>query len=294
MKKRFLIIIIIFLITSIICSCEKKEYQLIEITAEELVNNIMNEDKNFVFALYNEEEANATEFMSSLKNTVKNANINIYYMDFEHMNIEPAITLYSLETLGLDKNSYYVKQNNGIVLSEYYEDYGTMYKSLKSYAFSNTLDYISDKEKKNNLEEAKRLLSEGYVSKSYEKLGNAWTLTEAKEFYSENKVYEILDLWERYEFKDSELNKVDYHIMDFLINTNYYESATKSGEYENFNKTIDYDAYSKTYYYIKDNYIYTSKDEKKYTKKYYIQYLDKDDLHLKDLKNNKVYKYIKR
>ena len=294
MKKRFLIIIIIFLITSIICSCEKKEYQLIEITAEELVNNIMNEDKNFVFALYNEEEANATEFMSSLKNTVKNANINIYYMDFEHMNIEPAITLYSLETLGLDKNSYYVKQNNGIVLSEYYEDYGTMYKSLKSYAFSNTLDYISDKEKKNNLEEAKRLLSEGYVSKSYEKLGNAWTLTEAKEFYSENKVYEILDLWERYEFKDSELNKVDYHIMDFLINTNYYESATKSGEYENFDKTIDYDAYSKTYYYIKDNYIYTSKDEKKYTKKYYIQYLDKDDLHLKDLKNNKVYKYIKR
>lgn len=294
MKKKFLIIIIIFLITSIICSCEKKEYQLIEITAEELVNNIMNVDKNFVFALYNEEEANATEFMSSLKNTVKNANINIYYMDFEHMNIEPAITLYSLENLGLDKNSYYVKQNNGIVLSEYYEDYGTMYKSLKSYAFSNTLDYISDKEKKNNLEEAKRLLSEGYVSKSYEKLGNAWTLTEAKEFYSENKVYEILDLWERYEFKDSELNKVDYHIMDFLINTNYYESATKSGEYENFNKTIDYDAYSKTYYYIKDNYIYTSKDEKKYTKKYYIQYLDKDDLHLKDLKNNKVYKYIKR
>ena len=294
MKRKIRAIFILIFLTSIICSCEKKEYKLIEITGEELVNNIMNEEKNFVFALYNEEENNATEFMSSLKNVVKNANINIYYMDFEHVNIEPAITLYSLETLALDKNSYYVKQNNGIVESAYYEDYSTMYKTLKTYAFTNKLDYISESEKKSELEEAKKLLKEGHVSKSYEKLGNAWTLEEAKTFYKENRIYEILDIWERYEFKDKELNKIDYHILDFLINTNYYETATKSGEYEKFDKTINIDAYKKVYYYIKDNYIYTSKDEKKYTKTYYVQYVNKYDLHLKDLKTNEVYKYIKR
>ncbi len=296
MKKIISIIILLFTCTLFLTSCEKKEGRLIELTSEELVANITKEAlPNMVFAIWNSKRDNADEFMKSLKSVVNNANINIYYIDYQNISINQATMLFLLYDYNVSYNSYFVLENNDYVVEGDYSDFKTLYNALKNYSFKDEIEYVSKEKKLEYIENAKKLYNEGQIGQSKEFLNLAYTLDEAKEFHKNSSYYKLLEEWERFEFDKEDNNYATYYAKQFPTLRNYYFEVNKTGKFEGFEKPYDISDYSKVYYYIKDNHIYTSSSEKgKYKKTYEIVMFDDKNLELKDLKTKKVEKYVRR
>lgn len=296
MKKFLVLIITAVTCLSFICSCNKKETNLIELTSEELINNIISEDeKNFVFAIWNSSRENGEEFMRSLKSVVSNANIDIYYIDYQNISMESASLLIAMFDYDISYNSYYVLKNGKYEIENEYSNFQTLYKNLKGHAYTDELEYISDDKKREYFEEAKKLYEEGQISLSKEKLSRAWTLPEAKEYNDNQKYYKILTAWEHYTFTDKDNEYVNFNSKFFVSNSNYFLDGNKEGKFEGFQKDLTMNEYKKVYYYIKDDIIYTSNSENsEYKKRYKINYLDNQFLRFTDLKDNKEYEYMGR
>lgn len=292
MKKILTNVFLFILIICLTCSCEKKEYQLIELTTKELLNNISN-NKNFVFAMYNSNINNSKDFKEALENIIKNTKTNIYYLDFQHLSVDAGSLLITLFDIEPSQNSYYVVKDGKFVISNQYTDFKDLYKNLKNYKFSQKIDFIQKKEKEKSLKEAQELYNKGYISLSIEKLNQAWNLKEAKEFYEKSSYYQLIGEWEYYDYKDKKIEKIDYYSLVFISDTTYFYKAKKSGNFTNFKKPT-YSEYTSVYYYIIDDYIKVAeKENSKYTKKYKILYLDEKNLHLEDLSTKKEIKYTK-
>lgn len=292
MKKIFIIFFCLILITA--CN-NKKEYHLIELTSEELANNIMaKETKNFVFAVYNSSEDNAENFMKDLKNVVKNANINIYYIDYQHIDTESSLILFNSYQANFTTNGYHVLQNKDLVISKSYTDFKTMYKDLKSKAFKDSLATTSNSKKEKYLKEAKKLYDEGNISLSYNVLNKAWNLKEAKEFYNNSKYYKVLNTWESI-LTNLDNGKVKYRSLLFYYNLKYFYEITKNYPNSEYEKPSSLKEYSQTYYYIKDDIISTSTIEKgTYKKKYKIIEVNEEILEIQDLKTKEKILYKRR
>lgn len=289
MKK--LLIIMILLIPLILCSCEKKEYSLIEITAEELVNNL-NSDNNFVFAIIDYSEDDTEQFLKDLKSITKNSNMNIYYVDYLHIDTSSSFELFNLYSTDFTTNGYHVIQNQSLIVSNEYTNFKELFTALKGKNFTSKLDLIDEKTKKSHIKEAKTLYEDNKISESYDMLCKAWDLKEAKEFLENNKYYKLINIWERTEITDEVPEKTNYTFLGFYTGVNYYTYHEKTSLSEKFDNKISLNEMEIIYYRIKDDIILTSNREDGYYEETYKivdvndQYLQITDLKTKE---NKVF-----
>lgn len=296
--KKIVRISLLFLIIVTICSCKsnKEEHSLIEITGEELINNIYaDKEGKFIFALYNSDKQNADKFLNDLGNVVKNINMDIYYVDYNHLDDSSAFNLLATESGDFDKNSYYIYDNGKISLSTNYTDFATLYKDLKTSRGDYSMDFVSDETKKGYLEEADKLYESGNIAEAFNALNKAWSLKEAKEKYDKNTYYKLIRVWEAYEFEDDQKENVKYTSIIFLNKYNYFYRIVVTDKYNGFEKPTDLTRYEEVYYSIKGDIIYTSKyDNGKYEKAYQIVSVSDERLSIIDLSNNKKINFVKR
>lgn len=291
--KLFLIIATLFLL----CSCkDSKTYELTELTSEELATNLLSKDsKGIVFAAYNSQQENSSQFLKDLKSVATNVKLDIYYIDYDHLDVSSSGLLFSMDGINLQTNSYYALINGELIVAEEYTDFTSMYKNLKSVGYKPNIIKTSDEQKKDYLKEAEKLYEEGQVSKAFDTLNKAWTLQEAKETYNNNPYYKLMISWETYVFKDKEMKDMNYYSLLFIRDANYFLKTNKRGIFGEFTKPNNVNDYDKVYYYIKNDIIYTSTREKgTYKETYKITYIDDDHLNLTDLKDKKEYKFVRR
>lgn len=298
MMKKFIKTICILLFLFILCSCsEKKEYKVLEITGEELTNNIFSEEeKNIIYAFYDSSDKNHKKFIEDLKTVSEKAKIDIYYTDLSHLDKASTIILFTINDLYINGNSYYAYINKKVTVSSEYKDYNTLYSDLKSIGYKSNIEIIPEEIKKSNLDDAKKLYHEGKIAESLEYLNKCWNLNEAKEFYEQNSYYNILNSWERYEYLDEKTKKIAYTNIIFQESSNQMYTITRKGTYnKDFTKPIPYGDYNLLYYYIKDDIIYTSSEENgQYKETYKINYLSDDYMTIYEYKLKKEYDYILR
>lgn len=283
--KSFLVIIIALFM----CSCEKKEYKLIELTSNELLNHLLTENSSITFITYNADLDNNQEFVENVEKVCKRAKENIYYIDTNHISASDNLFLYEIMGDTIKNLRYYVYQNGQFIIQKDYSDYETMFKDLNGKKYKDGPNLTSEETKKTYIQNAKSAYEEGKISSAYDLLNMAWNLDEAKEFYNKNNYFNIIDEWESYEVKDDGQTLTYTKIMIYSFSDIMY-IATKTAAIDGFEKpSVDeYKAYN---YYIKDNYIYLKEDNSdKYKKTYSIDYLS--DEYLTITKSNKTYKFF--
>lgn len=294
--KKIKNILIMSLLVLILCSCETKDnHKLIELTAQELVQNIYSEEeKSIIFAIIDNTEDDTEQFIKDLKTVSNNIDTNIYYVDYQHLDTSSAGELFFGFEGDLTTNSYHVISSNELKLTTDYTDFKTLFKDLKEHKYNTDIITIPKSTKKEYINSAKKHYQEGNIGLAYEELNKAWNIKEAKEEFNNNKYYNLINTWEskniRYEDKE-ENDTIDYQSILFYFNVNYLYKINKTGKYSEFKKP-EMEEYKKLYYYVKDDIIYTStKEDGTYKETYKIEELKKDYLSLTDLKNNKKYTY---
>jgi len=202
--KKIVKVFLLLLITIGLCSCSnKKEYKLVELTAEELVKNITSDEKkSFVFAIYNSQSSKGEEFLKNLQNVVNNAKLDIYYIDYYHMDSSSSGYFFDIGLEGYNQNGYYAFIDGKMMINNVYTDFKTLYTSIKDFGYQTEITKISQEQKLKYLKEAQKLYEEGLIASSFDELNKAWDLKEAKEMFTNNKYYNILNSWENYEIKD--------------------------------------------------------------------------------------------
>ncbi len=288
-------ILIIFTIMLLLCSCgAKKEYKVVELTGEELINNLLAQnEKRFIFAFVNKESDNYDVFMKNLTNVSNSTKNNIYYIESDYIDTESALFLYNFDLFDFDNNSYYTFDGKSFDVAEKYVDLSSMYSNLKSFSSKGDIGKISSTQKEEYLKEARQYYEDGQIAMSFDKLNMAWDTEEAKEFYKNSKNYMVLRSWENYEYKlgDKE-DKAIYTSWIFYHGVNFYSVATKEGEYNhNFRNDEFYDDdFKDVYYKVIDDVIYTNDTEEgNYKKTYEILDLTEKSMKLKEIKTKKEF-----
>ncbi len=293
--KKIKLLLLLLLIPVLLCSCNKKEYNLIEITGDELVQNMLEEEKNFVFAIVDKSEDNAASFLKDLENVSKSANINIYYVDYLHMSQDAAFKLFTSYSTDFSTNGYHVLQNKSLTVSAAYTDFKTLYTTLKTKAFTDELVRIDKETKLNYIKEAKELYKENEIGEAHNLLTKAWDLKEAKKEHDDNKYYHLINGWERTVYTNDIPEKTKYTSFIFNSGESYYVEQKITKETEEFDGPTDADKFETVYYRIEGDIILTSNREKGYYEETY-QILNVTDelLNLKNLKTNKNETYTRR
>lgn len=293
--KKIKIIVLFLLISILLCSCNKKEYQLIQITGEELVQNLLYEDKNFVFAIIDESESDAKEFKKTLEDIVKSANINIYYVDYLHLDKDTVFELFNSYSTDFTTNGFHAIQNKSLIVSNEYIDFKTTYTILKDKAYTDKLVRIDKKTKESAIKEAKKLYKENKISEAHELLCKAWDMKEAQKEHNSNKYYHLINVWERTEITPDIPEKTNYTSLVFTSGVNYYLLQKESALSKDFEKPTTLNKYETIYYRFEDGIIYTSnREDGHYEETYKINDVDEKYLQLTDLKTNKKQTYTRR
>ena len=211
--KKFLIMF--FFLILLLCSCDKKEYKLIELNGEEFLNHFSKENMDLVIAFYNDDLDNSDAFLEDLSTVAKRAKINVYYIDVNHIDMMNLLILDSaLETETFDSLKYFVYQGGKIIVNEEYTDFDTMYKNLNGKRYED-VELMPDDTKQAYVDDAKELFDEGYISEAYNLLLKAWNYDETKNFVDDNEMFKIFNsTWEYQEVYDN--NQINYIAMAFL------------------------------------------------------------------------------
>ncbi len=296
--KRILNTLIIIGCVLLLTACNnQREYKVIELTGEELVENVFNEDKkNIIFALYNSQLENHTNFLNDIENVSKNAKLDIYIVDISHVDNSSAAMLFSVNEFYSEENQYFAYINGNLVVSNEYKDFKTLYSDLKSLGYKSEIEIIEESVKKEYFEKAKKLYDDGKIAESLSNLNRAWSLEDAKNFYKSHSYYKVLESWERYEYPNSKTHKLNYISIDFLSSTSIlYKGEEKNKDSENFTKPSIQSDYESFYYYIKDDIIYTSSSETgNYKETYKIINITENVLTLYEYKTKKENDYTLR
>lgn len=284
MKK----IITIFLLSLIfLCSCEKKEYGLIELNGTELLDYLTNVKGDIVLALTDERYDKNEEFITDLEKVAKNSQENIYYIDTSHLAAMHDLMLYeyfNMDMIGL--HYFAIKDGEQVANGNYLGSFATLMKDLGGKKYDTQINYISDEEKEKTIKEAKELYEKGFISSSLDDLNYVWNTDEAKKMYKENKLYQIIESWEWTQEKD---NKVMYTGLLFTTISNQVYVYNNTFKKEEF-KTPEVDEYTSYFYKIINNKLLFSADsEGEYEELFNIDYLDKDTLVLSDKKSKKTF-----
>ena len=279
--KKITTILLISIFSLFLLACDNKEYNLIEITSEEFLNYLENnENINIVFATVNEKHEKNKEFTENIKKLSKRTKEDIYYLDYNHIELSDELLL--SEYIGVDYSllAYHVIQNNSFVVSEEYKNYETTYKDLNGKNYETSIPYTSEEDLINYIEEAKKLYQEGNIPASLEKLNKAWKHEEAKYFYKNNNYYNLINNWKTYKLLDDEGNAIYTSIIILRGEKNilyYYSNIVKMGEIEQ-PALKDYTKYN---YILKDNQLHLTKEDNEKEKVVYnILYIDKENLTL--------------
>ena len=295
--KKILQLFIILCIPIFICSCgNKKEYHLIEITATDLVNHLSSEEhKDLVFAFVDETADKYNEYMDYLGKVVNNAKINIYYVDYNHIDISSDMALVEFMNITPEPLSYFIYKNGEIKVATPYEDYQSLYNNLKGLGIVEDIDITPKEELTTYYNKALEEYENGNIGLSNDYLNLSWTLDESKNFYKEHSIFNITHSWEDYEFKDDTLTDMTYTNLIFFPCYDYFISISEKGKYEGYEKPEDLSKYVIQYYYIKDDIIYVNDTkEGTYKKLYQIKKVSPLYLVVTNLKNNKEYEFIRR
>lgn len=297
--KKLIKLLFILLIPLTIVSCGQKDYregELVEISAQELTNNFAgNNAKDFIFATVNEKQEGYEEFLKDLEKYAKESNKAIYYTYYNHIDTESATYIFNLYEADFTSNTYHVIENGQITLTKSYKDYTTMKFYLNDKRFYSILTYTSDKEVEKQLKLAQEEYDKGNISVSLNYINKIWNRKEAKEFYDTHEKLGVVKSWEHFTITEGKTKKITYRSLLFHHNTNYYLEILSKGDYDTFEKPMDMMDYTQTFYYVKDDIIYTSTSEdKEYTKRFKILSIRKTSLVLFDYKYKKEYTYTRR
>lgn len=294
--KKIKILLILLFIPIILSSCDKKEYGLIELTSEELINNMISGEKDFIFAIVDYSEDNTDQFLKDLADVSSSAKINIYYIDYIHMDEESAGTLlfYTYST-DFSVNAIHAIQDSELIVSKKYTNFKDMYTTLKEIVFTDKLDLIDNKTKQKYIEEANKLYQEEKYAEAHNQLCKAWNLPEAKKIHEENDYYHLINLWEHFKITDEEPAIITYRNLYFYSNSETLYRIKETAEFENFEKPTDLTNYEELLYKIEDNIIYTKVSENsKYKATYEIESVNEYELKIIDLETDTKYTYNRR
>lgn len=287
--KKIVKSILLVLIILLSCSCNKKEYKLIELTSNELLNHLLKDNSSITFVTYNNELENNDDFITNVQKVSKRAKENIYYLDINHISANDNLVLYEIMGNDFQGLRYYVYQNGKFIIQKSYSDFTTLFNDLNGKKYKDEPKLTSDEDKKKYLDSAALAYEEGKISSAYDLLNMAWTLNEAKKTYQNNNLYNIINEWESYEVSADGKSLTYTKIMFYSFSDTMY-IATKTDKVDGFQKPsmLDYKSYN---YYIKDNYIYLDeKNNGNYKKTYLIDYLDNEYLTI--TKRNQTYKFF--
>ena len=297
--KKILKLIIILVTPILISSCSTKDYkegQLVEISGIELTKNFAGEGvKDFIFAIVNETQPGYREFLVDLEKYAKETNKAIYFTYYNHLDTEAAFYIFNLFEADFTSNGYHVIEGGQITVTNEYVNYERLKSDLEDKRFYTVLDYTSEKDIKENLRLAQEEYDKGNISISYNYINRIWNTKEAKDFYNSHKELGIIKSWEHFKITDDKRDRITYRSLLFHHNVKYFlEILTK--EYDDvFEKPTNMAHYEQTYYYIKDDIIYTSdKEDGTYTKRFKIISVEHTSFKLFDYKYNKDYTYTRR
>lgn len=286
MKNKIKILILILSLV-LITSCEKKEYKLIELTSGDLFQLLSEEKKSFIFATINErnKKEEAIEYKKALKEYAKNGKTNIYYLDTSDLIFFDDEMIYSMTNVDLALHYFYIVKNGKITANVAYEGKDILKKYLSGIHFDEIEMPIKESEKKDYLKKAKEQYEEGNICTSYQYLQKAWTLEAAKKFYRDNDYYKIINYWRNYvHLGNNKVISKEIVIFSMADNINTFNYSGTNSKYK-YPKSSDYETKE---FYIKDNYLYTRKNDKeKYKKAFEI--MEVDDKHLLIKEDDKIY-----
>lgn len=294
--KHIKILLILLLIPILICSCNKEESRLIELTAEELVMNLNKEDISFVFAIVNKSEDNYQAFLRDLENVSKSANIDIYYIDYLHMDTASANSLiFNLYSTDFTTNGYHVLENSSLIISEGYTDFKEMYGVLKDKIYKDEIERIDTNTKKEYINKAIDLIEEEKYAEAHSYLCKSWDLEESKKVYETHPNINIINLWEHFTITNDEPRMITYQNIYFYTETNILYRIKETAVYDSYEKPSGISNFENLYYKIEDNIIYTAVSENaKYKETYKIESITSTSLTLIDLQTNQKYIYNER
>jgi hypothetical protein len=295
-KLKRLLIILLFPI--FICSCDLKleKAELIEISGIELTNNYFGENsKNFIFAMVNEFEKDDEQFLEDLKKLVEETNNTIYYVEYQHIDTEAAVILFNTYDANFTTNSIHLVENNELTVTQDYTNYEDMKNALKGKVLNIGLEYTSDKEAKEYLEQADKEYQAGNLAKSFDYINKIWNRKEAKEYFKEHPYLELIKSWEYVNITDTEPKKITYRSLLFYENYNFFFEIYQKRNYEGFERSNNITDYTQVYYYLKDDIIYTSdKTDGTYEKRFKIKKVERHQITLFDYKYKKEYVFNRR
>ena len=297
MKKKLLILIPIIILVIVLIAIiigtqkEKDEYKLIELTGLEFTNTILSDDKiSITFALYNDYDMKSEDFLEDLKKTVRQTKENIYYINTSHTTFEFSEILSSITSTGVESLSYFVFQDGKLVLSNTYKSYNSLFKDLNGKKYDTKIITTSPEKKEESLKKAEELYNKGDIAGAYNSLSIAWNTKEAKEHYEERPYYKILGSWEIFE-PDDEMINTKYINYVFLNYKSKLATASHEDKIDGFEKPLS-SKYTVYDFEVKDDYIYTKKEnETKYKKAYKVKSISKYKLKLISASNNKEYNF---
>lgn len=297
--KKLIKLLLILLTTFTIVSCGKKDYkegELVELSAQELTNNFAGDNaKDFIFATVNETKQGYREFLIDLEKYAKESKKAIYYIYYNHIDTASAMYIFNLFEADFTSNAYHVVEEGQITLTQAYKDYTTMEFYLKDKRFFSLLTYTSEKEVKEQLKLAQEEYDKGNVSVSLNHINKIWNRKEAKEFYDTHEELGIVKSWEHFIITEGKTKKITYRSLLFHHNTNYFLEILAKGDYEKFEKPKNMMDYTQTFYYVKDDIIYTATaNDKDFTKRFKIKGIEKTSLILYDYKYKKEFTYTRR
>lgn len=293
MNKKVIIIIAIILSFIFIYSLfkqDKTEYGLIEITGEELLNTFLDENISITFALYNEKDVQAEDFINDLKKVSTQARENIFYVNTNFVTTEFDQVIEAAMSRQANILSYYVIQDGKTVVENTYKGLNTMLKDLNGKKYDTKIKETSREDKLKYLEEAKKYYEEGNIAYAYNYLSNAWNLPEAKQEYKNKPYYKLIASWEMADanIKAGTMKYTNFHFLKF--NSTVY-IATKEGKIEGFEKPT-MGEYTNHEILIKDDKVYIkNKKTNKYEPTYDIITIEEYKIVLKQGNTTMEFRY---
>ncbi len=297
MKKKIKYIILLLLIPFLLCSCgARKEYNLIELSAKELVENMLGDNpQSFVFALVNDNKTNYQEYMEALKKVPKIAKMNVYYVEYNHIDRASADSLYGFYEVDFSQNGYYVVIDKKLELEGVFSSYSELLMDLKIHSYKSNIKRTEENIITETLEQAKKEYDEGNIAISINTLNQIWNTKEAKQFYEEHPYYNIISSWEHFIYKGKNDETIVYRSMLFYHNEQAFSEIAVTEKREGFKKPTNITDYKEQYFKIKEDILYSASSlNNEYKERFKIIEVNKNVLHIKDLQNNKEYKYSRR
>ena len=289
-KLKILLLLIMFLLIS---GCNNKEYRIIHISAEDLINNI-NKGKTMIIFEYADNSINSKQMREDMQSIANDLRSDIYHLDNYHLDVEFGSILQNEHGISIDDNYFLLIDGNKIVLDEEYTNKIEVTRKLNNYQSSKDIELSSIDHSTYNINKAKEYFEEGNIYQANEYLSKAWSNEEAREFYYNNKEFNILHIWERYKTINNQADQFEYTQVNTFTGDSMYFKKTVKGKSGEFEKPNSRDRDNEYYYKVINKKIYTGLKEDKLSEKFEIVFINFDRLVLKDIKTNERIEYIRR